>query len=597
MRIIRAIIAGERDPAVLASMRDTRCHSSVEVIEKALRPLSGQSILFVLEQALALYDVYQQKVAACDARIESVLKELSSVSRAQGGCQGRWSGIGRGAGADNRTGLLSMAGEALHSLLGKDLTRIHGIGPYLALKLVSECGDESLRMAECEALHLLALSGPQQQISGGKVLSSRTRPSGSRAASLLRLAAVTIGRTETALGAFYRRLSARIGKAKARQPRQRKIARAISTMLCVTASTTSILTLHITRRAIESGLSKIFTGAPRPSASFCRRRTFQFPSKLFLRKADGGILRESPRVRYAFIERHRMVWPVATQCPGVGRQRPAATINIRRVRGKEPGISSVAVGSADNRLAVHIKAIFNEVKGAYGWSAHLARTSPARHSRWQGARCETDEGARPLAARGKRKFKATTNSAHNLPVSPNLLERKFLRRSAGSSLDGPTSPISGRRKAGSILRSSSICSAVRLSAFAMNERMTRQLVIDALRMAWFRRRPASGLIFHSDRGSQYASGDFQKQLAVFGMRGSMSRKGDCWDNAVSETLFGSLKVERLHAMHFVARRQAKDEMIDWLRFYNHRRLHSTLGYLSPMAFEKKWLGDDKRIAA
>ena len=69
--------------------------------------------------------------------------------------------------------------------------------------------------------------------------------------------------------------------------------------------------------------------------------------------------------------------------------------------------------------------------------------------------------------------------------------------------------------------------------FAMNERMTRQLVIDALRMAWFRRRPASGLIFHSDRGSQYASGDFQKQLAAFSMKGSMSRKGDCWDNAVT----------------------------------------------------------------
>jgi transposase InsO family protein len=93
------------------------------------------------------------------------------------------------------------------------------------------------------------------------------------------------------------------------------------------------------------------------------------------------------------------------------------------------------------------------------------------------------------------------------------------------------------------------------------------------------------------------SGDFQKQLAVFGMRGSLSRKGDGWDNAVSETLFGSLKVERPHAMHFVTRRQAKDEVIDWLRSYNHRRLHSTLGYFSPMAFEKKWPGDDKRIAA
>ena len=131
----------------------------------------------------------------------------------------------------------------------------------------------------------------------------------------------------------------------------------------------------------------------------------------------------------------------------------------------------------------------------------------------------------------------------------------------------------------------------------MNERTTAQLAIDALRMAWFRRRPSNGLIFHSDRGVQYASCAFQKQLSAFGMRGSMSRKGDCWDNAVTETLFGSLKVERLHGMRFETRRQAKDEVIDWLRFYNSRRLHSTLDYLSPMAFEKKWLGEKGKLVA
>ena len=112
-------------------------------------------------------------------------------------------------------------------------------------------------------------------------------------------------------------------------------------------------------------------------------------------------------------------------------------------------------------------------------------------------------------------------------------------------------------------------------------------------MAWFRRRPDAGLIFDSDSGSQYASGHFQKQLKAFEMKGSRyplkiwSKKGDCWDNAVTETLFGSLKVERLHGMRFATRRLAKDEVIDWLRFYNHRRMHSTLGYFSPMAFEKK----------
>jgi putative transposase len=84
-------------------------------------------------------------------------------------------------------------------------------------------------------------------------------------------------------------------------------------------------------------------------------------------------------------------------------------------------------------------------------------------------------------------------------------------------------------------------------------------------MAWFRRRPTDGLIFHPDRGSQYASGDFQKQLVT--LKGSMSRKGDYWDNAVTETLFGSLKVGRLHGIHFAARRHAKDDVIDWLQYY------------------------------
>ena len=97
--------------------------------------------------------------------------------------------------------------------------------------------------------------------------------------------------------------------------------------------------------------------------------------------------------------------------------------------------------------------------------------------------------------------------------------------------------------------------------------------------------------------SQYASGDFQKQLMAFGMLGSMSRKGDCWDNAVTETLFGSLKVERLHGMRFDTRRAAKDEVMDWLQFYNHRRLHSTLGYSSPMAFEQKCLAGQISSAA
>lgn len=126
--------------------------------------------------------------------------------------------------------------------------------------------------------------------------------------------------------------------------------------------------------------------------------------------------------------------------------------------------------------------------------------------------------------------------------------------------------------------------------WSLRSDMTRELVIDALRMAWFRRRPdpEAGLIFHSDRGSQYASEDYRTVLGEYGITASMSRRGDCWDNACSETLFGSLKVERLHGERFQTRRQAMDTVVDWLLWYNRTRLHSTLAYVSPVQFEANW---------
>jgi putative transposase len=127
--------------------------------------------------------------------------------------------------------------------------------------------------------------------------------------------------------------------------------------------------------------------------------------------------------------------------------------------------------------------------------------------------------------------------------------------------------------------------------WSLREDMSSSIVIDALRMAWFKRHPGkqAGLMFHSDRGSQYASHAFRDVLKEYGILSSMSRRGNCWDNACSETLFGSLKVERLRGQRFVTRRQAKDETIAWLLWYNKARLHSTLAYVSPMQFESEWL--------
>jgi transposase len=219
MRIIRAIVAGERDPAILASYRDARCHASVETVRQALVGNVREEHIFALTQALELYDVYQAKVAACDGQIEAILTRLRSSATPP---------AEKLPAARHKTrqpnGPAFEVREALHAILGVDLTQIHGLGPYLALKLVGECGTNL--SAWPTAKHFTSWLGlaPHNKISGGKVLSSKTRRTSNRAATLLRLAATTVGRTDTALGAFFRRLSGRVGKAKAVTATARKIA-------------------------------------------------------------------------------------------------------------------------------------------------------------------------------------------------------------------------------------------------------------------------------------------------------------------------------------------------------------------------------------
>jgi len=202
-----------------------------------------------------------------------------------------------------------------------------------------------------------------------------------------------------------------------------------------------------------------------------------------------------------------------------------------------------------------------------------------------------------IRAKGKRRFKVTTESKHDLPISPNLLNREFNVTAPDKVWAGDITYIATDEGWLFLVVVIDLFSR-QVVGWSLRQEMARDIVMDALRMAWFKRHPSkrAGLIFHSDRGSQYASKDFTDVLKEYGITSSMSRRGNCWDNACSETLFGSLKVERLHGQRFTTRREAKDETIAWLLWYNCARLHSTLDYLSPMQFEHNWLAAQPKQA-
>jgi len=289
-------------------------------------------------------------------------------------------------------------------------------------------------------------------------------------------------------------------------------------------------------------------------------------------------------VRYAFIQRHRRVWPISVQCRVLG-------VSVSGYHEHFVRRASVAQRRhlSDDALLVHIKAIHTETHGGYGWP-RIWKELLARGIRVGKERVQKLMQLHGIRAKGKRRFKVTTDSNHDLPISPNLLNREFIVAEPDKVWAGDITYIATDE--GWLFLAVVIDLFSRqVVGWALRQDMTRDIVIDALRMAWFKRHPSkqAGLIFHSDRGSQYASHDFREVLKEYGITSSMSRRGNCWDNACSETVFGSLKVERLHGQRFATRRQAMDETIAWLLWYNSTRLHSTLAYVSPMQFEQNWL--------
>ena len=237
-------------------------------------------------------------------------------------------------------------------------------------------------------------------------------------------------------------------------------------------------------------------------------------------------------------------------------------------------------------LAAEIKRVFDDEKGRAG-APRIARRlegegkSAGRH---RVARIMRDNGWRAKAA---RKYKATTNSKHSLPVAPNLLEQNFMADRPDQKWVSDITTIwtdEGWLYLAVVLELYSR----RVIGWAIAERMTATLVCDALVMALWHRKMPTGVIVHSGRGSQYCSTVYHKLLNKHQLICSMSKKGDCYDNAAMESWNHSFKVEAVHGERFKTRSEAKYQVSEYIEVYcNRKRLHSKLGYLSPIAFETK----------
>lgn len=296
-------------------------------------------------------------------------------------------------------------------------------------------------------------------------------------------------------------------------------------------------------------------------------------------------------MKYAWIDAQRKVFELAEMCVVLG-------VSVSGYRAWKRGGKAERKRLTDAQLLALIQAIHAEFKGAYG-SPRMVHELRARGLEAGKERVERLMRENNIHARHKRRYKVTTDARHGLPVAENLLDRNFT----------PTAPNQVWTSDITYLWTDEgwLYLAIVLDLFnrevvgwSLKPRMTADIVTDALTMAWFRRKPARGLMHHSDRGSQYASHAFQDKLAEFGMVCSMSRKGNCWDNAPTESWFNSFKNERVHGMRYATRAEMSAMSFEYIEaFYNRKRLHSTLGYKAPTQFLHDWVSaqhEEKLVA-
>ena len=283
-------------------------------------------------------------------------------------------------------------------------------------------------------------------------------------------------------------------------------------------------------------------------------------------------------MKYQFIAAHRQEFKITVMCRVLGVSRSGYYAWVQR---------PVSVREMANQaLSQQIKEVHQHSGETYGSPRIQAELAA------QGMKCGHNRIARLMREAGlqaiqRRKFKVTTtDSRHDYPIAPNRLNQDFSASRANEKWVTDITYIptdEGWLYLAAVLDLHSR----RIVGWAMSDSLHRQLVIEALLMAVQCRQPPPGLLHHSDRGSQYASDEYQALLTKFGMQGSMSRKGNCYDNAPMESFFASLKTERVHHRHYHSRAEAKTDIFEYIElFYNRFRRHSALDFLSPVAFEQ-----------
>ena len=282
-------------------------------------------------------------------------------------------------------------------------------------------------------------------------------------------------------------------------------------------------------------------------------------------------------MRYDFVRQEKKAYPVTILCKVMEISRSRFYDYVHRLQSPDD--------PEETALKARISAIFKEHRSQYGSRRVLKQLKAEGHQigRYKVRRLMRELG---LKAKSPKRYKVTTDSRHSFPVAPNLLNRKFDVYEPNRFWTTDITYVwtfEGWLYLAVVLDLYSR----QIVGWSMDKRMKKQLALDALAMAYWRRKPLPGLLHHSDRGSQYACHEYQKRLEQYGMVASMSRKGNCWDNAPTERFFRSLKSERLSSFRFITRQSAEIQILDYISYYNSIRLHSTLGYRTPFAYEKE----------